>query len=352
VIGVAAAALLSPGVASSATGPAVVARGLGPLTYLTAPAGEPGRLYVVGQEGVVRVVERGRVRARPFLDIRSRISSGGERGLLSLAFHPQYARNHRFYVDYTDTAGNTRVVEFRSNGRTALLSSARQVFYERQPYPNHNGGQLAFGPDGLLYIGLGDGGSGGDPNNYAQTFGTKLGKIWKLNVDRRGATPQLVAYGLRNPWRFSFDRATRDLYIADVGQGEWEEVDYVPRAQLGTLMNFGWSVYEGNATYDSSRTVDPRGTLVRPVVVYSHDEGCSVTGGFVYRGKARRDLAGRYFYGDYCSGTIWSLRMQSGRAVDVRREPYRIANLASFGEDARGGLYAVTGSGVVYRIAG
>jgi len=319
---------------------------------VTAPASEPGRLYVVGQDGVVRVVDRGKVRAQPFLDIRSRISSGGERGLLSLAFHPQYARNHRFYVDYTDTAGNTRVVEFRSNGRTAILSSARQLFFERQPYPNHNGGELAFGPDGLLYIGLGDGGSGGDPNNYAQTFGTKLGKIWKLNADRRGATPQLVAYGLRNPWRFSFDRATRDLYIGDVGQGEWEEVDYVPRAQLGTLMNFGWSVYEGDATYDSSRTLDPRGTLVRPVAVYSHDEGCSVTGGYVYRGKARRDLAGRYFYGDYCSGTIWSLRIQGGKAADVRREPYRIANLTSFGEDARGGLYAVTGSGVVYRIAG
>jgi glucose/arabinose dehydrogenase len=352
LVGVVAAALLPAAVASAASGPAVVARGLGPLTDVTAPAGEPGRLYVVGQDGVVRVLERGRVRAQPFLDIRSRVSSGGERGLLSLAFHPRYARNHRFYVDYTDTAGNTRVVEFRSNGRTAILSSARQLFYERQPFPNHNGGQLAFGPDGLLYIGLGDGGSGGDPNNNGQTFVTKLAKIWKLNVDRRGAQPQLVAYGLRSPWRFSFDRANGDLYIADVGQGEWEEVDYVPRAQLGRLANFGWSVYEGDATYDSSRALDRRGTLVRPVAVYSHDEGCSITGGFVYRGKARRDLAGRYFYGDYCSGTIWTLRIQAGKAVDVRREPYRIASLTSFGEDSRGGLYAVNGNGVVYRIAG
>jgi len=298
------------------------------------------------------VVQNGKLRPQPFLDVRSRISSGGERGLLSLAFHPRYARNHRFYVDYTDTAGNTRVVEFRSNGRSAILSSARQLFFQRQPYPNHNGGQLAFGPDGLLYIGLGDGGSGGDPNNYAQTFGTKLGKIWKLNVDRRGAAPQLVAYGLRNPWRFSFDRANGDLYIADVGQGDWEEIDYVPRAQLGRLMNFGWSVYEGDATYDSSRSLDPRGTLVRPVEVYSHDEGCSVTGGFVYRGKARPDLVGRYVYGDYCSGTVWSLRIQGGKAADVRREPFRIAALTSFGEDSRGGLYAVSGNGVVYRIAG
>ncbi len=349
---VAVAVLLAPAAARPATGPTVVARGLGPLTHLAAPANEPGRLYVVQQQGVIRVIQNGRLLRQPFLDIRSRVTAGGEQGLLSVAFHPRYAKNHRFYVDYTDTAGNTRVVEFRSNGRTAILSSARQLFFERQPYPNHNGGQLAFGPDGLLYIGMGDGGSGGDPQNNGQTFRTKLAKIWQLNVDRRGAQPQLVAYGLRNPWRFSFDRANGDLYLADVGQGEWEEVDYVPRAQLRTLMNFGWAVYEGNAGYDSSRTLDPRGTLVRPVEVYSHDDGCSVTGGFVYRGKARPDLVGRYFYGDYCSGIVWSLRIQGGKAVDVRREPYQIANLISFGEDVRGGLYAVTGSGVVYRIAG
>jgi glucose/arabinose dehydrogenase len=348
-----AAALLVPSAgAKTGAAPTVVARGLGPLTHLAAPAGEPGRLYVVEQRGVIRVIERGRLRAQPFLDIPARVSSGGERGLLSVAFHPNYAKNRRFFVDYTDTAGNTRVVEFRSNGRRAILSSARQLFYERQPYSNHNGGQLVFGPDGLLYIGLGDGGAGGDPQNNGQTFRTKLAKIWKLNVDRRGAQPQLVAYGLRNPWRFSFDRANGDLYIADVGQGDWEEVDYVPRAQLGTVMNFGWAVYEGNTVFDSGRTPDPRGPLVRPVEVYSHSEGCSVTGGFVYRGKAQPDLVGRYFYGDYCSGTVWSLRMAGGKATDVRREPYRIAGLTSFGEDVRGGLYAVTANGTVYRIAG
>jgi glucose/arabinose dehydrogenase len=344
------AGLAGPAAGQSGT-PPVVVRGLASLTHLAAPASEPGRLYAVEQRGVIQVIERGRVRPQPFLDIRARISSGGERGLLSVAFHPSYAKNHRFYVNYTDTAGNTRVVEFRSNGRSAILSSARLVFYERQPYPNHNGGQLAFGPDGLLYIGMGDGGSGGDPNNYAQTFATKLGKLWKLNVNRRVARPQLVAYGLRNPWRFAFDRATGDLYVGDVGQGAWEEVDYVPRAQLGTLMNFGWSAYEGNEAYDSSRTLDPRGRLVRPLEVYSHDDGCSVTGGFVYRGKARPDLAGRYFYGDYCSGTVWSLRIEGGKAADVRTEGFRISGLTSFGEDARGGLYAVDDHGVVYRIA-
>ncbi|HKP19214.1 MAG TPA: PQQ-dependent sugar dehydrogenase [Gaiellaceae bacterium] len=332
--------------------PSVVARGLGPLTGVTAPASEPGRLYVVQQEGVVRVVDRGRVQARPFLDIRSLISSGGERGLLSIAFHPQYAKNHLFYVYYTDRNGDTRVVQYRSSGGRAVPSSAKQLLFEKQPFPNHNGGQLAFGPDGFLYIGLGDGGSGGDPNNNGQTMTNKLAKIWTLDVSKAGAQPVMVAYGLRNPWRFAFDRANGDLYIADVGQGEWEEIDYVPRAQLGKLANFGWAVYEGKATFDSSRSLDRQGRLVFPIQVYSHNVGCSVTGGFVYRGKARPDLKGRYFYGDYCSGTVWSLQVRNGKATGVRKESYKIPGLTSFGEDARGGLYAVNEAGTLYRIAG
>jgi glucose/arabinose dehydrogenase len=331
--------------------PVVVANGLTAPTDVAAPPGEPGRVYVVEQAGLIKVVDHGRVRAQPFLDIRNLVSSGGERGLLSVAFHPRYAKNHLFYVDYTDTDGNTRVVQYRSNGTRALLSTARQLFFEQQPFANHNGGQLAFGPDGQLYIGLGDGGSGGDPNNNGQTFTTKLAKIWKLDVNRAGAQPVLVAYGLRNPWRFSFDRATGDLYIGDVGQSEWEEIDYVRRAQIGGLMNFGWAVYEGRAQYDPSRKLDTRGRLVWPVQVYGHDAGCSVTGGFVYRGKSRPDLTGRYFYGDYCAGTIWSLRIRGGKATAVRREPFKIAGLTSFGEDARGGLYAVSEAGTLYRIA-
>ncbi len=331
--------------------PVVVVRGLDAPTQVTAPRSEPGRLYVVEQAGVIRVVERGKIRPKPFLDIRARVGSGGERGLLSVVFHPRYATNRLFYVDYTDTAGNTRVVEYRSNGTSAIASSARQLFYERQPFANHNGGQLAFGPDGLLYIGLGDGGSGGDPNNNGQTMTTKLAKIWRLDVNRRSAKPVLAFYGLRNPWRFSFDRANGDLYIGDVGQGAWEEIDYVSRAQLGTLMNFGWARYEGLATYDASRVLSTRGTLAWPIEVYSHDAGCSVTGGFVYRGKAQPDIAGRYVYGDYCSGTVWSLRVRNGKAEDKRAEPFSIPGLTSFGEDARGGLYAVSASGVLYRIA-
>jgi glucose/arabinose dehydrogenase len=314
---------------------------------------QPKRLYVVEQPGVIRVLVSGKLRARPFLDIGTRVTSGGEQGLLSVAFHPRFAKNRLFYVDYTDVHGDTRVVQFRANkaGTAAIVSTARQLLHVKQPYPNHNGGQLAFGPDGLLYIGLGDGGSGGDPNNNGQTFRTKLAKIWKLDVNRPGAQPQLVAYGLRNPWRFSFDRANGDLYIGDVGQNAWEEIDYVPRAQLATIPNFGWAVYEGDATYDSSRTIDPRGPLVKPVAVYSHGEGCSVTGGFVYRGRGNPSLVGRYFYGDYCSGKIWTLKIVDGKATDVRKESYRSPGRTSFGEDARGGLYAVNESGIVFRIA-
>ena len=335
-------------------GPTVVARGLSALTDVTAPSSEAGRLYAVEQAGVIRVVVGGRVRPQPFLDIRSLVSCCGERGLLSVAFHPRYATNHRFYVDYTDTDGNSRVVEYRSDGMTAIPSSARQLFFEEQPFSNHNGGQLVFGPDGKLYIGLGDGGSGGDPNNNGQTFTNKLAKIWKLDVDTPGAQPVLVAYGLRNPWRFSFDRATGDLYIGDVGQNMWEEVDYVPRSQVGRLWNFGWAVYEGRARYDTSRTFDTRAPYRGPIQVYSHALGCSITGGFVYRGKAKagRGLVGRYFYGDYCSGTVWTLRVVKGQATSIRRESYRLPGLTSFGEDARGGLYAATEGGTVYRIAG
>jgi glucose/arabinose dehydrogenase len=337
---------------SLAVQPAVVVKGLDAPTDVAAPASEPGRVYVVEQAGLIKVVDKGRVRAQPFLDIQAIVSSGGERGLLSVAFHPRYATNRLFYVDYTDTDGNTRVVEYRSDGTQAILSSARQLFFERQPFVNHNGGQLAFGPDGLLYIGLGDGGSGGDPDNNGQTMTTKLAKIWKLDVNQPDAQPVLVAYGLRNPWRFSFDRTTGDLYIGDVGQARWEEVDYVPRARLGGLMNFGWAVYEGTAKYDSSRQLDPSGRLVWPIRVYGHTLGCSVTGGFVYRGKARPDLAGRYYYGDYCSGAVWSLRVRKGKVTGWRREPFKIPGVTSFGEDARGGLYAVSAGGTLYRIAG
>jgi glucose/arabinose dehydrogenase len=318
--------------------------------HAAAPRSEPGRLYVVEQAGRIRVLVNGRPRATPFLDIRNLVRSGGEQGLLSVAFHPGYARNRRFYVDYTDRNGDTRVVEYRSNGTRALPGTARQLLFVDQPYPNHNGGQLAFGPDGYLYVGMGDGGAGGDPQNRAQNLGDRLGKLLRLNVNRSGAQWQIVGYGLRNPWRFAFDRANGDLYLADVGQGEWEEIDYLPRRSPG-LENYGWDVYEGREVYER-KALNPAGRLVQPVHVYSHGEGCSVTGGFVYRGRAVPSLRGRYVFGDYCSGTIWTLRVAGGRATGVRRERIRVDSLSSFGEDARGELYATSLDGGVFRIRG
>ena len=324
-----------------------VVSGLDAPVHVAVPAGEPGRLYVVEQAGVIRVVVNGRLRAAPFLDIRSLVRSGGEQGLLSVAFHPDYARTRRFYVNYTDLRGDTRVVEYRSDGTRAQPATRRELLRVAQPYANHNGGGIAFGPDGKLYVGMGDGGSGGDPEDRAQDLRSQLGKLLRLDVDRAGAKPELVALGLRNPWRFSFDRATGDLWIADVGQGDWEEID-VLRAGWSGLPNFGWDVWEGRARFED-KPLGP-GRLVQPVAVYSHGAGCSVTGGFVYRGKAVPALAGRYLYGDYCSGTIWSLAAKGGKAVP-RREPFSVADLVSFGEDAAGELYAVSHGGTVYRVA-
>jgi glucose/arabinose dehydrogenase len=326
-----------------------IASGLNRPTYVGVAPGDDDGLWVLEQPG--RVVRLAGGRRTVALDLTGQVKEGAEQGLLGMAFHPDFATNGRLFLHWSDPRGDTRVAEFRARGATVDPAPVRRLLFVEQPEENHNGGQLAFGPDGLLYIGLGDGGSGGDPNNNGQTFGNKLAKIWKLDVDKRGAQPQVVDYGLRNPWRFSFDRATGDLYIADVGQNAWEEIDYVPRAQLGKVLNFGWAVYEGDSSYDSSRSLDPRGPYIRPVQVYSHDEGCSVTGGFVYRGKGAPALVGRYFYGDYCSGTIWTLKIVDGKATDVRSESFRIPGLTSFGQDARGGLYALNDRGTVFRIA-
>jgi glucose/arabinose dehydrogenase len=321
-----------------------VANGFESPVHVTAPRNEPGRLYVVEQVGRIRVVQNGRVRAAPFLDIRSIVQSGGEQGLLSAAFHPQYASNRRFYVNYTDRNGDTNVVEYRSNGTRALPGSARRLLFVRQPYSNHNGGQVVFGPDGRLYVGMGDGGAGGDPENRAQDPGTLLGKLVSINVATRGV--RIEALGLRNPWRVSFDRRTGDLWIGDVGQNAWEEVDFLPRRSPG-LENYGWDAYEGRERFEDKPIA--RGRLIGPIAVYGRGEGCSITGGFVSRGSVAA-ARGRYFYGDYCSGTVWSLKR--GSRPLVRREPFRVENLTSFGEDARGELYLVSHRGTIYRLAG
>ena len=318
-----------------------VASGLDSPVHVTAPPGVTNRLYVTEQTGRIRIVQNGRITGT-FLDVRSQIVCCGEQGLLSVAFHPRYAKNRRYFVYYTAPAN--RVVEYRGSRRVRTLLNLAD------PYSNHNGGQLMFGPDGRLYVGTGDGGSGGDPENRAQNLGSRFGKLLAINVDRRGARWQTVGYGLRNPWRFSFDRRTGDLYIGDVGQNSWEEVDFTPRRSPG-LENYGWDVYEGRAQYERKQP-NPAGHLVFPIAVYSlNGDPCAVTGGFVYRGSAVPAARGRYFYGDNCSGEIWSLRVVGGRARSARKESFRLPGLSSFGQDGKGELYAVTLGGQLYRLA-
>jgi glucose/arabinose dehydrogenase len=336
--------------ASSAFRRAVVARGFDQPVHVVATRSEPRRLYVVEQRGTIRVVERGRVLPGFFLDVRNRVEAGGEQGLLGLAFDPQYARNRFLYVNYTDRSGDTRIVRYRSSGRRALPGSARLLLQVRQPYANHNGGNLVFGPDGRLWIGLGDGGSGGDPEERAQDPDTFLGKMLRLDVRRPGSAPEIVGLGLRNPWRYSFDRAAGDLYIGDVGQNAIEEVDFTPRSRLGKLENYGWDLYEGSRRFEDGEPGP--GRLVFPVHEYGREEGnCTIVGGYVYRGPARPAERGRYVFGDYCSGIVWSLRVLDGAARDVRREPFRVESLTSFGEDVAGELYAVSHDGVLYRLS-
>jgi glucose/arabinose dehydrogenase len=316
--------------------------------YVTSAPGDPTTLYVVEQPGTIKIVRNGAV-AGTFLDIRSRVKSGGEQGLLSVAFHPQYATNHRFYVDYTDTHGDTRVVEFRSANGIGRAATARQLLFVDQPYDNHNGGQLEFDKNGYLYVGMGDGGSGGDPENRAQNLKSRLGKLLRINPTRKGSAWQIVGFGLRNPWRFSFDRANGNLWIGDVGQNSWEEVDYRNAARVGRLANYGWSRFEGKSVYDSHKPLVRKGNLISPVLVYSHSEGCSITGGYVYRGAAVPAAQGRYFYGDYCSGTVWSFPAGNGKTGEPRGEG-KIDALSSFGQDGNGELYATSLNGTLYRL--
>ncbi len=345
--------------ASSAPGESQAAYAFRPVlrtafvTHVAAPRSAPGHLYVVQQNGRIRLAVGGKLRRKAFLDLRGRVVFGREQGMLSLAFHPAYARNRLVYVYFIGAGNITRVVEYRANraGTFVLPGTRRLLLSVPQPGDQHKGGQLAFGPDGKLYVGLGDGECCDDPANRAQNVALPFGKLLRMDVSVRRPAAEMVALGLRNPWRFSFDRANGDLYLGDVGAGLWEEIDVIPRAELGTLVNFGWDVWEARAVKEN-KPPSPQGRLVFPVHAYGHDQGCSITGGFVYRGSRVPAARGRYFFGDYCSGTIWSLRMENGSATDVRREGFRIRGLSTFGEDARGELYAASNStGRVYRLA-
>jgi glucose/arabinose dehydrogenase len=329
----------------AAAGFRAVASGLSNPVYVTAPANQPRTIYVVEKTGKVIVFVNGKRRAQPFLDLTGQVSGASEQGLLSLAFGPTYAKTHLVYVDYTDRNGDTRVVRFKTNGTAVVPSTRKQLLFVKQPFDNHNGGEVAFGPDGRLYVGMGDGGSGGDPGNRAQNLSVRLGKLLRLTP--RGW--QIAAYGLRNPWRYSWDRLTKTLVVADVGQNEWEEVDVLPRGS--GVVNLGWSVYEGRVKF-KSEALRGSGKLVFPSYVYSHSTGgCSITGGYVYRGSAVPSARGRYFFGDYCSGKIWSAKLSGRSLTGVTQVGHLGGGLSSFGEDARGELYATTLDGKVYRLS-
>ena len=317
--------------------------------YATSAPGDPDTLYVVEQPGTIRIVRNGKI-AGTFLDIRSLVVSGGEQGLLSMAFSPHYASNHLFYVSYTDVNGNSRVARYKvSNGR-GVRSSGRILLAVHQPYANHNGGLLLFDERGYLYFGLGDGGSGGDPHQNAQNMHTRLGKLLRSKKKTPGHSWKIVGFGLRNPWRFSFDSATGNLWIGDVGQDRYEEVDFRLAARRDKIANYGWSRFEGHSVYDSSHRYASAGAKVRPVLVYSHDHGCSVTGGFVYRGKAVRAARGRYFYGDYCAGTVWSFRVGRHGRASAAVVSGHVPSLSSFGVDGNGELYATSLDGTLYKL--
>ena len=327
--------------------------------HLTAPLGDP-RLFVVEQAGRIRIVRDGSLVETPFLDISARVSGGTEQGLLSVAFHPDFNANGTLFVNFTDLDGTTRIERYQvsSDPDIADPNSALLLLSIEQPYANHNGGHLLFGPDGYLYIGMGDGGRGGDPLGSGQNRETLLGTILRLDVDgaepysipednpwadHASFRPEIWAWGLRNPWRLAFDPPAELLYIADVGQNSREEVNVVTAGAGG--LNFGWNVMEGTECFDRSDCSQEG--LVLPAVEYDHSSGCSVTGGEVYRGSLIPEIQGVYFYSDYCSGWLRSFRFESGVALDHREwEVGAIGNVVSFGRDGAGELYAVSRAGV------
>jgi glucose/arabinose dehydrogenase len=359
--GLALACLLSGGCARAENGVdlQLVVGGLRQPLFVIHAGDASGRLFVVEQAGRVLILKDGALVEQPFLDLGERVRSGGERGLLGLAFHPDFASNGRFFVDYTrEPDGATVIAELRATSANPDRAEPQQrvLLTVEQPFANHNGGMIGFGPDGLLYIGLGDGGSAGDPGNRAQNPDQLLGKILRIDVDdgqpyaipadnpfaEGGGRPEIYALGLRNPWRFSFDPADGRLWVGDVGQNRIEEIDIVERGG-----NYGWRLMEGRSCYRPASGCERSG-LQLPVAEYQHRQGrCSITGGYVYRGSAVPELVGTYLFADYCSGEIFRLRQ--GEASVLLDTDLRIA---SFGEDATGELYVVDLGGAVYRIVG
>jgi len=325
--------------------------------FLTPSPDQTNRLFVVEQDGRILIVKRNAVLPTPFLDIGAKLSTGGERGLLGLAFHPHYSENGRLFVNYTRAEDRATVIaEYRASSNPNQATQNETILLViPQPYGNHNGGMLAFGPDQFLYIGMGDGGAGGDPENYAQNQHELLGKFLRIDVDQQPpygippdnpfvkghGRPEIFALGLRNPWRFSFDRKTGDLWVGDVGQNEWEEINVIKKGK-----NYGWRVVEGTHCFNPETHCRQNLDVVDPVTEYAHEQGrCSVTGGYVYRGTKIPALVGTYIFGDFCSGEIWGVsdgHTQLLRATDLK--------ISSFGEDRHGEHYVVGYEGEIFRI--
>ena len=332
------------------TGIAVVevAEGFEAPVFVASPPGDP-RLFVVDQDGRIWIIQGGTKLATPFIDLRGTVGFGGEQGLLGLAFHPDYSSNRRFFVNYTDNAGDTRIVEYEastSNPNVADVGSAQELLMINQPASNHNGGWLGFGPDGILYIPMGDGGGGNDQFGNGQNPDSLLGSILRLDVDAAAPGAEIWAKGVRNPWRNAWDG--NNLYIADVGQGQREEVTVLTTTSAGA--NLGWPVVEGTRCLSGS-TCNTTG-FTPPVYEYTHSEGCSITGGYVYRGSAMPALAGTYFFSDYCSGWIRSFRYVGGVATDIREwtELGSVGQVLSFGLDSAGEMYITLADGRVLKV--
>ena len=341
----------------------LVTKSLDQPVYVTGAGDASGRLFVVEKAGRLRIVRNTTVNRTPFLDITDRVgANGSEQGLLSVAFHPRFKENGLLFVDYTNKAGNTVISRFQAKADSADPASEQILLTIDQPYANHNGGLVKFGPDGFLYIGMGDGGSAGDPQNNAQNAQVLLGKMLRIDVDQGspyaipagnpfangGGRGEIWTIGMRNPWRYSFDRATNDLYIGDVGQNTYEEIDF-QAANSGAGANYGWPITEATHCFRDANC-DATGTIA-PIAEYSHEQGCSVTGGYVYRGSVFATLQGVYLFGDYCTGRIWGLQRQADGSWAQRELLKTSLQISSFGEDDRGEVYVTNlGDNGLYQI--
>jgi glucose/arabinose dehydrogenase len=325
--------------------------------FLTHSPDPTNRVFVVEQDGQILIIQKNRVLPTPFLNLADTLSTGGERGLLGLAFHPHFSSNGRFFVNYTRVGDRATVIaEYRVSSNPNQATQDESILLViPQPYGNHNGGMLAFGPDQFLYIGMGDGGAGGDPENYAQNRNELLGKFLRIDVNQKPpysippdnplmkghGRPEIFAWGLRNPWRFSFDRKTGQLWAGDVGQNAWEEINVIKKGN-----NYGWRRMEGTHCFNPETRCRQNLDLVDPVTEYAHKQGrCSVTGGYVYRGKKIPALLGTYIFGDFCSGEIWGYR--DGYTSILRETDLQIS---SFGEDRKGELYVVDYGGEIFQV--